>query len=267
MRILYAIGLSVALLSCTHTAYGRSKHLPGYDADYRYYFHRTYIPDNSIQLGFSAGYSQYNATLTRKEDFRNGPRLMPAANLLHVGMLGEKGFFDMRITFATGVYYTQLNSYLFGWPSYKGAAYVVDFEDDLNVHYTSVSDVRSVASYASVPVEVTFALANDPDYGFYLKGSLKANFNLYATSKFITEASTSEEVKQRLKSYFESVDSFFVNAHVKLGLRWGSFDTFNFRLEAGIPFKLSKSSTIYYHMNQGFTAQISLYVPLFVFYS
>ncbi|MDR1022355.1 MAG: PorT family protein [Prevotellaceae bacterium] len=267
MRILYAIGLSVALLSCTHTASGRGKLLPGYDADHQYYFHRTYIPDNSVQLGFSAGYSLYRATLTRQEDFRNGPNLTPAASLLHVGLLGEKGFLNMRLTVATGVYYSQLNSFLSGgWPSYKGAAYVVDHEDDLTVHYTSVNDVRSVASYVSVPVEVTFALVNDTDYGLYLKGSAKANVNLYATTKFITGVSTTEEVKQRLTSYFESVDPFFVNAHLKVGFRWGSFDTPNFRLEAGIPFKLSKSNTTYYQMNMGITAQIALYIPLFIFY-
>lgn len=239
----------------------------GYDADHSSYFFRVYVPDKSVQLGFSAGCSWYDATLVRPEDFRNGLNISPAANHLHVGAMGEKGFFNMRITITSGVYYSQVNSYLLGWPGYKGAVYVVDSEDAQTVRYTSVSDVRSVTSCVSIPVEFTYLLYRQPDMGVYLKGGLMANFNVHAGTKFsATSYDTSEEVKQRLTSYFTDSETFSADAYARLGIRWGDFDSPNFRLEVGIPFMLSESSGLYYRTKLGITAQIGLYIPLFIFY-
>ncbi|MDR1416882.1 MAG: PorT family protein [Prevotellaceae bacterium] len=264
MSILSKIGLPIALLSCIHAAHGKDRHKEGYDADHKNYFHRVYIPDNSVQLGFSAGYTWYQVALMRLEDFRNGPSLAPAVNHPHVGVIAEKGFFKMRLAIAAGIYYSQLNSYLFGWPNYKGSAYIVDYEDNVVVHYTSVYDVRSVASYVSIPVEVTFPLTNKVDYGIYLKGSAIANINVHTATKFITAFSTPEEVKQRLTSYFESVSPFYIHMHAKLGIRFGSFDNHNVRFEFGIPLSFSQNTKSYYRTNLGITAQVGLYIPLFI---
>jgi hypothetical protein len=266
MRIRYKIGLLAALLTCIWKAYGEDNYLKGYDADHKNYFHRVHIPDNSVQLGFSAGCTWYKAELVRPEDFRNGLAIEPAANYLYAGLSGEKTFFKARLSVATGIYYSQLNAYLFGWPNHKGGAYIIDYEDDFLVSYTLVSDVKSISSYVSIPLEVSCSLVNGSDFGIYLKGNATANVSVHSATELIAKNSAPEDVKQRLAAYFRGSEAFFISAHAKAGMRWGSYDIPNFRLEVGIPLTLSKGSAAYYRVSSGITAQVALYIPLYILY-
>ncbi|MDR0711483.1 MAG: PorT family protein [Prevotellaceae bacterium] len=253
------------MLCCTHTAYGKDSYSLGYDADHINYFFRVNVPDKSIQLGFAAGCSWNDATPARPDDFRNAAILAPVVNHLYTGISGEKHFFNMRIALTTGLYFSRLNAYLLAWPSYKGAVYIVDEEDDDMVHYTSVSDVRTVSTYFSIPLELSCALINKPDFDFYLKGGAMANINLNTAASLLIDPSVPEQTRQQLSSYFRSTEAFSINASAGIGIRWGSYASPNFRLELGVPFSFSEHLT-YLHVNWGIAARVALYVPLFIFY-
>jgi hypothetical protein len=124
-----------------------------------------------------------------------------------------------------------------------------------------------VSSYVSIPVELSCSLINEDDFGLYLKGGATANINVYSATKFVVDTSASVDARQRLTSYFTNVEPFFVTAHAKVGMRFGSYDFPNVRVEFGIPFMLSKGNTIRYRMSSGITAQITLYIPLFIFFT
>jgi hypothetical protein len=255
-------------LCCIHTAYGKDTYLQGYDADHQYYFFRVHAPDKSIQLGFSAGCSWHAATLIRPDDFRNGKRLTPATNHLYAGVAIEKNFLNMHLAVATGAYFSQLNTYLLGWPNYKGSAYIVDQESDEMVHYTSVSNVRTASKYCSIPLELSYALYSDPTVGFYLKGSAMANINVHsAASLLIDKENIPENTQKWLLSYFADREIFFINAVAGAGMRWGGYDSPNFRVELGLPLTFVNSDAIYLRISSGVSARMTLCVPLFIFYN
>jgi hypothetical protein len=268
MKKIYKIWLAALLLCCIHTAYGKDSYLRGYDADHKNYFFRVHAPDQSWQLGFAAGCSWYAATLARPDDFRNGQSLTPATNHLYAGVSSEKYFFNMHLAFATGLYFSQLNAYLFGWPNDKGNTYIVDREDDEAVHYTAISNVRTTSRYCSIPVELSCALYNKPALGFYLKGSAMASINVHtATSLAIEKVSIPENTQKWMLSYFTGKESFLINAVAGAGVRWGEYGSPNFRIELGLPFMLVNSDVVYLNVSSGFTARMALYVPLFFFYN
>jgi hypothetical protein len=261
--------LCMAALSCyTYTAHGNEPTPLGYTADHTYYFYRVNDPDKSVQVGFAAGCGWYAATLARPGDFRSVQNFDPAVNHLYVGMSGEKNFLSMRVALASGLYFSQLKTYLFGWPYYKGDAYIIDKEDDEMVHYTTISDVRTTSMYVSIPLELSIALVSKPDFGFYLKGSAMANVNVHTTASLIVDAKVPAETRGWLSDYFKSSDNFFVNAVAGVGFRWGEHGSHNFRLEAGVPFTLLNKAAAYLNTGRGtVTTRVALYVPLSVFYN
>lgn len=258
----------VVLLCYVYTAHGKEPSSLGYDADHVSYFFRTYAPDKSLQVGFTAGCSWYAATPVRPDDFRNGRSLTPAMNHFHAGVSSEKNFLNMRLALTVGLYYSQLNTYLLGWPDYKGVVYIVDREDNEMVHYTSVSNVRTVSSYVSIPIEVSCAPVNKPTFGLYLKGSVMANINVHTTASLMLDKQNIPEHSQTwLLSYFKGEESFSLSAAAWAGLRWGEYDSPNFRIEVGLPFMPVNNDVIYLHSAWGVAARMSLYVPLFFFYN
>ncbi|MDR2813940.1 MAG: hypothetical protein LBB79_04715 [Prevotellaceae bacterium] len=272
MKKLYKTSLTALGCCIIHTAYGNDADLQGYDADHINYFYRMHAPDKSIQLGFAAGCSWYVATPVRPDDFRSKDyfpgkqTFSPNVNHLYAGVLGEKNFFNMRIAVATGLYFSRLNTYLLDWPGYEGAVYFVDYEDDEAAHYTSVSNVRTASTYVSIPVELSCALANNPTLGFYLKGSAMANINVGNAVSLIVDENETKEIRNQLSSYFTGKGGVFINATAVFGLRWGSYDSPNFRMELGVPFVLSNDDVTYLNVGLGLTARVSLHVPLFFFY-
>jgi hypothetical protein len=268
MRRIYKIWLVAFMLCCIHTAYGKDTYLQGYDIDHQNYFFRVHAPDKSIQLGFSAGGSWHAATLSRPDDFRNGQSLAPVMNHLYAGVAVEKNFLNMYLAVATGFYFSQLNTYLLGWPNYKGSTYIVDQESDEMVHYTSISNVRTASKYCSIPLELSCALYNNSTFGFYLRGGAMVNINVHTTASLLIDKENIPENTQKwLLSYFVGREIFFINAAAGVGMRWGGYDSPNFRVELGLPFMLVNSDVIYLRISSGFSARMTLYVPLFIFYN
>ena len=266
MKIFYTACLA-ALLCAAHAVRGSDTYSLGYDADHIYYFFRTYAPDKSIQLGFAAGCSWYAAAPMHPAYFRSRQNLDPAASHLYTGLSVEKNFLNMHVALATGVYFSQLNTYLFGWPIRNSGTYIIYPEDDNAVYYNYISSLKTASKYCSIPVELSCALFNRPRLGVYLKGSAMASINVKTeVSMAIDKNSTPEETQAWLLSYFKGREFFFVNAFAGVGMRWGEYSSPNFRMELGLPFMIANNEITYLDIGSGLAARISLYVPLFFFF-
>ncbi|MDR3188215.1 MAG: hypothetical protein LBT94_03400 [Prevotellaceae bacterium] len=258
---------TLGLLCCAHAAWGESNNPKGYDADHESYFYRVYVPDKSVQVGFTAGCRWYTASPASPKDFRSTQNLAPAVNVFHAGALVEKNFFGMRLMLATGLYASQLNSYLFGFPLNQGTVYIIDEESADKVHYTSIGDVRTSSTFISIPAEVAVAMVSEQDFGFYLKGSAMASFSVSSATKLTVDAKTPADVKRWLsEEYFKGASSLFIDAAAVVGIRWGSDSSPNFRVEIGVPFMLDNGAVSFLHTGMGFTARIAVCAPLSIFY-
>jgi hypothetical protein len=145
--------------------------------------------------------------------------------------------------------------------------YIIDKEDDEMVHYSAIADAKTTSTYVSIPLELSIALTNSRDFGFYLKGSAMAHVNVHTTASLIVDAKVPEETRGWLSDYFKSSDAFFVNAFAGVGFRWGEHGKHNFRIEAGVPFMLVNNAATYLNIDWGFSTRVALYVPLSIFYN
>lgn len=237
----------------------------GYDADKNSYFHRINSFDNSIQLSVDASWAWYNSPLSTPENYRNTGDFSPSAHQIHIGVMGEKNFFNAFSSVAVGLSYMMLSTDMFGWPLSRGSGYVVVQSDDNMVNYALVKDVSTSTSYISIPIEGKYELICDKFFGVYVKAALRASVKLGTRTYFTALPTASAETKRLLEDFFKNDKFLFANANAYIGLRWGSYDEANFRLELGMPIGITRQ-VANLRVTQGFSLRFAYSFPLSTFY-
>jgi len=266
MNSLRALSLTAAALLAlakpAHSAWINDFPL-GYDADHKFYFHRVNSFDNSLQIAVDVGMASYGTSLLRAEDYRNVNDFDPATRQLMLGVMGEKNFFKAYCSVSVGLQYMMLSTYMFGWPLSSGSGYVVTSSDNTSVSYTLAKNVSTSTSYISIPIEAKYEFICEEQFGIYLKGAIRTGVNLSTRTRFDALPNTPNDTKKLLENFFKNDDFLFVNANAYVGLRFGSYDESNFRLELGMPFPLTDVANVYLKRGFGFRASYS--IPLSIF--
>jgi hypothetical protein len=237
----------------------------GYDADKNSYFNRINTFDNSIQVGVDAGWAVYNSPLAHPEEYRSTSDFTPSTHQMHIGVMGEKNFFKAYSSVAVGLSYMMLSTDMFGWPLSRGSGYVVAQSDDNMVSYALVKNVSTSTSYISIPIEGKYELICNKYSGVYLKAAFRTAIKLGTRTYFNALPTASAETKKRLEDFFKNDNSLFANANAYVGMRWGSYDEANFRLELGVPIGVTRQIANL-QVKQGFSLRFAFLLPLSTFY-
>lgn len=237
----------------------------GYDADKSSYFDRINTFDNSIQLSVDAGWALYSSPLLVPESYRSTGDFDPTTRQVFIGVMGEKNFFKAYSSLSVGISYMMLSTDMFGWPVSQGSGYVVIRNNEEALSYALAKNVSTSTSYISIPVEAKYELVCEENFGLYFKGAFRAALNFSTRTYFEALPEASAETKTLLEDFFKNDNLMFANANAYIGMRWGSYDATNFRLELGMPIALTRK-VANLNVTQGFGVRFAFSLPLSIFY-
>jgi hypothetical protein len=271
------LGLTCLIFLELSAAYGRNyrRIKLGYDADPKHYFERQTMADNSIQLGFDAGYNLYGAEMEHVQEFRDVAPLDPSLHQYYFGFMVEKTFLANYVSASSGVYFMQLNSYLFGGPMGSGSALIVDYEDDMSVHHTSVGNVKTATTYVGIPLMARFEPINEQGFGLFVKAAIMASYAVHSATDLTVnfggnkiDALTDEQqlTKDRIRTMVSNGDPLFAHAQLSVGARWGSYEDCNMRLEVGVPIALT-SHLARLKLSTGLALRMTFIIPYSSFFN
>ncbi|MGL4363793.1 MAG: outer membrane beta-barrel protein [Bacteroidales bacterium] len=210
----------------------------GYEADMKFYFKNILKPDKTLQLALDFGGHHLTASVINPEDYRN--EVNPSASHIYWGIMAEKFVYKLTASITSGIYFSRINTYMHGSPFSSGALYFLADNTSEEARYLYLQNLSTASSYISIPLEGKYEFINQSNFGMYGKLGILANIQINSKTNYKTSSTTIVEDKIKIEEHFGNNSVFFSTANINLGFRFGSYDSFNFRVELGIPFALTR---------------------------